>query len=107
MSNAIKARIMGNVRQRVETGHASYICLALDDIKELDHRRNIQTMCDELKADVQHRIAPHASIGDWLTASSRAPRGSGGKPKNLADVKAARLALIDRMINDLQKEKQS
>lgn len=101
MSAAIKQRILADVRRRIEANHATYICIALDTIKELDHRRNIGVFCEELKLETQGRIAPFLTVGDWLTQGG-AGRKKASTVRNLEGVRTARLALIDRMINDLK-----
>lgn len=96
MSQAIKARILKQVRQKIADGSSTYICLALDEIAEQDHRRNIQTLCNEIKADVLGHIAPHKSFGDLLARDQRVTC--------FATIKQARLKWLDRQIGDKNAE---
>lgn len=92
MTQAIKARILKEVRRRIETGVDTYICFALDAIAAQDHRRNIQTLCEEIKADVLGHIAPHKSFGDLLAKDQRVTFFS--------TIKRARLAWLDSQIGE-------
>lgn len=92
MTHAIKVRILKQVRAQIETGADTYICFALDAITAQDHRRNIQTLCEEIKADVLGHIAPHKSFGDMLARDQRITC--------FAAIKQARLTWLDKQIGD-------
>jgi hypothetical protein len=86
-TQSIKVRILRNVKDRIQHDVNSYICYALDDIEAQDHRRNVHRICEEIRADVQHHLAPCKTFGDKLP-----------KARSLKEVKQARLAWLDKQI---------
>lgn len=90
MTQAIKARILAQVRTRIACGESTYICDALDDIAAQDHRRNIQRLCGEIKAEVHHLLAPFRTFGDLAISIPGVT--------TLGDVQRLRLAWLDGQI---------
>jgi hypothetical protein len=70
MSAAIRLRILNHVRGRVEAGES--ILQALDDVAASDHRRKVQTACDELKALTPPNQAATLALVDQIIADIKA-----------------------------------
>jgi hypothetical protein len=85
------ALILAEVRRKIADDSQTYICLALDEIAQADHRRGVQQACAALKQRTLDQIAPFKTVGDWLAHHA--------EPTTMQDVKQARLALLDCLAN--------
>jgi hypothetical protein len=90
MSDAIKQRILAHVRQKIADRSETYICVALRNIADQDHRRAIQQACDDLRAQVMREIAPYPSVGEKLAAET-------DRDITMDDILLARIELIDEL----------
>lgn len=86
-----KSEMLAKARERIESGRSSMICLALS------------FQCAALIDHIERCIRPYTSFAHWLRANDQTVAElyySGQQGEYTAKVKAGRLALLDRLIDE-------